>query len=175
MKIMKKKLTGAIAALTGSVLLTLGSPGIAEAAAPDASYYNRLVTLNTGMCAAVGGNSTSVGAGFIQFPCDGKYNKQFHSQWAGTNAYFLKVRSTNLCMTPESTAEHAVIRQQYCANSDLQVWVTEYMGNDNYRLRNRATGFCMGPGWGMTWSGQPLEQAACGTFAGQDWRFVMTG
>ncbi|MDJ0343916.1 RICIN domain-containing protein [Streptomyces sp. H10-C2] len=160
-----------MAALSSAALLSLGAATSAHADGPDNGYYNKMTNLNSGMCAAVGNNSTSPGAGLIQFPCDNKYNKQFAAGWAGSNAYFLRIRSDNQCVTVQSWAEHALVVQSYCANSDAQVWVAESLGNDSYRLRNRASGLCLTAAWGMTNSGQPLDQSTCGGFNGQAWRF----
>ncbi|MEV8536240.1 RICIN domain-containing protein [Streptomyces sp. NPDC051211] len=168
-----KKSVGAAGALFCSVALAVGLATPAAADNPSNGRYNTIRATHTGMCAAVGNNSTSAGAGLIQFPCDYKYNKQFLAQGAGTDAYFLRVRSTNMCVTPQSGAEHAILVQAPCVNVDSQVWVAEYAGSDSWRLRNRATGFCMGVAWGTTNSGQPLDQSTCGAFNGQTWRFIV--
>lgn len=166
-----RHVTRVLAALSSAALLSLGAANSAQADSPDNGFFNKLTNLNSGMCAAVGNNSTQPGAGLIQFPCDNKYNKQFSSGWAGTSAYFLRVRSTGQCVTPQGPANHALVVQSYCSNNDAQVWVAESLGNDSYRLRNRSSGLCLTAAWGMTNSGQPLDQSTCGGFNGQAWRF----
>ncbi|QES49545.1 hypothetical protein DEJ50_18785 [Streptomyces venezuelae] len=168
-----KKSVGAAGALLSSLALAVGLATPAAADNPSNGRYNNVRAMHTGMCAAVGNNSTSPGAGLIQFPCDRKYNKQFVGQGAGTDAYFLRVRSTNMCITPQTGADHAVLVQAPCVNMDSQVWVATYAGNDSWQLRNRATGFCMGVAWGAGNSGQPLDQSSCGAFDGQSWRFTV--
>ncbi|HVK24037.1 MAG TPA: RICIN domain-containing protein [Actinokineospora sp.] len=110
----------------------------------------------------------------IQYKCDYKDNKRFAFKWAGTDAYSLIVKSTNMCVTPRahSTADHAVITQDYCRGLDTQVWITEPIGPSTYRLRNRASGLCLTVAWGSTASGQPLDQSTCGAFgSAQSWYF----
>ncbi|MFD0314700.1 RICIN domain-containing protein [Streptomyces flavalbus] len=167
-----KKSIGAAGAVLSALALAAGMATPAAADTPANGQYNNMRVLHTGMCAAVGNNSTKVGAGLIQYPCDSKYNKQFYAQWAGTNAYFLRIRSTGMCVSPQTGADHALVVQLPCANVDSQVWVAEPVGTDSYTLRNRSTGFCMGVAWGTTNSGQPLDQSTCGSFNGQTWRFT---
>jgi hypothetical protein len=156
-------------------------PGTAAADAPTLGYTfsNTLTSLNSGLCAAVGNNSTSPGMHLIQYKCDGKDNKRFHLLSAGTNKFFMKVKSSlgrtsHLCVAPRgsSTAEHAVLEQIQCANTDFQVWEAISLGNDSYRLRNFGSGLCMTVAWDQTYSGQPLDQASCGAFVAQAWRFT---
>ncbi|WNF30205.1 RICIN domain-containing protein [Streptomyces sp. C11-1] len=167
-----KKSIGAAGAVFSALALAVGMATPAAADSPSNGRWNNMRALHTGMCAAVGNNSTKVGAGLIQYRCDYKSNKEFYAQGAGTNAYFLRIRSTNMCVTPQTGADHALLVQSPCANVDSQVWVAEYAGNDSWKMRNRATGFCMGVAWGTTNSGQPLDQSSCGAFDGQTWRFT---
>jgi len=173
---MKRWFAVVAAVVTAAVL-----PGTASAAAPTPGYTfsNTMTTLHTGMCAAVGNNSTSAGMHLIQYRCDGKDNKRFHLLPAGTDKYFIKVKSSlglssHLCLAPkdDSRAQHALVVQSRCANSDFQVWETVSLGNDSYRVRNYATGLCMTVAWDMRNSGQPLDQASCGAFSAQAWRFT---
>ncbi|MEU9132310.1 RICIN domain-containing protein [Kitasatospora sp. NPDC048540] len=167
-----KKPTALLAAFSCAALMSLGAASVAHADTPANGSGNTIKNLNSGLCAAVGDNSKSNGAGLIQYKCDTKANKQFTSTWAGTDSYFFKVTSSGKCIQPQGTAEHALVVQQTCSNSDLQVWTAVFLGNDSYQLRNRASGLCLGAGWGATNSGQPLDQAVCGAFPGQSWRFT---
>lgn len=164
-----------------AVVATFVLPGtaVADAPTPGYTFSNWMTSLHTGMCAAVGDNSTRDGMHLIQYRCDGKDNKRFHLLPAGTDKYFMKVKSSlglayHLCLAPKdnSRAEHALVVQTRCANTDFQVWETISLGNDSYRVRNYATGLCMTVAWDMRNSGQPLDQASCGAFAAQAWRFT---
>ncbi|MEJ8641896.1 RICIN domain-containing protein [Streptomyces sp. MS1.HAVA.3] len=167
-----RKPAGVLCALLSSFVLALGLASPAAADSPGNGQWNRMIADHTGMCAAVGNNSTRPGAGLIQYPCDKKPNKQFVAQGAGTNAYFLRIKSTSMCVTPVDGSDHSLIVQALCNHStDQQVWVAEYAGSNLYRMRNRATGLCMGVAWGTTNSGQPLDQSICGAVGGQNWRF----
>jgi hypothetical protein len=170
-----RKLAKIVSMVAGVAALALALAVPAVADSPGNNYYNKMVATHTGMCAAVGNNSTSAGAGLIQYRCDNKGNKQFLGQGAGTNAYFLRILSTKMCVTPREhvLADHTEIVQMPCTNTDTQVWNAEFAGQDLYRLRNRASGLCLTVAWGMTNSGQPLDQTTCGTFGNaQVWRFV---
>ncbi|GAA1222558.1 hypothetical protein GCM10009665_10990 [Kitasatospora nipponensis] len=167
-----KKVSGTLALLSSALLLAVGSAGTAQADVPLDGYYNTMTNLNSGMCASVGNNSTSPGAGLIQYPCDSKANKQFLATGAGTDAYFFHIRSDGQCLSPSGPGEHTQVVQLSCSNTDAQVWITTSLGNDSYQLKNRATGFCLTAAWGMTNSGQPLDQSTCGAFQGQAWRFT---
>jgi hypothetical protein len=167
-----KRLIGVLAALSGVLLASLTMATPANAARPDNGAWNAMTNLNSGRCAAVGNDSRSPGAGLIHYKCDGKYNKRFKALPAGGNLYFLQIRSTGMCVAPQTGADHAVLIQNWCDYSGFaKVWAIEYLGNDSYRLRNQSTGLCMGVAWGVTFSGQPLDQTTCDAFPGQAWRF----
>ncbi len=167
-----RKPAGVLWTLFCSLVLALGLATPAAADTPGNGQWNRMIADHTGMCAAVGNNSTRPGAGLIQYPCDKKDNKEFLASGAGTNAYFLRIKSTNMCVSPVDGSNHALIVQVQCdPKTDQQVWVTESAGSNIYRMRNRASGLCMGVVWGVTTSGAPLFQAECGSMGGQNWRF----
>lgn len=151
----------------------LGTATTAHADVPNNGAWNRMVNLNSGMCVAVGNDSRAAGAGLIQFRCDGKYNKRFKAIPAGGNLYSLQIRSTGMCVVPQTGADHAILVQQHCMHAYAGIWAIEYLGGDSYQLRNATTGMCMGVAWGMIYSGQPLDQTTCGALNGQAWGFTV--
>jgi hypothetical protein len=167
-------MTRVLAALSCAVFVSLGmTAGPASAASPGDGAFHSMFSPLSGMCAAVGDNSDAAGAGLIQYECNGMDNKQFRGTSAGGNLYTFMVRSTGMCIMPQSLFDHAEIVQQPSWNcGPLAVWAAESLGDDTYRLRNQATGLCMGVAWGKTWSGQPLDQTTCGAFPGQRWHFT---
>ncbi len=137
---------------------------------PGTVYNTELKAGHTGMCAAVGDNSTNAGMWFIQYKCDGKNNKKFDLIPAGAaSQYYLKVRSTGMCMVPESTANHAEIVQNTCQSSDQFRWTLTRQGDGKYTMANSQSNLYLGVAWGMTGSGQPLDQATGGAHTGQAW------
>ncbi len=139
-------------------------------AIPGTVYNTELKAGHTGMCAAVGGNSTNAGMWFIQYKCDGKTNKKFDLIPTGAaSQYQLKVRSTGLCMVPEGTGNHAVIVQNPCGYSAASMWNLAKQGDGKFTMINAQSNLCLGVAWGMPGSGQPLDQATCGAFTGQAW------
>ncbi|MFV0373553.1 RICIN domain-containing protein [Microbacterium sp.] len=128
----------------------------------------------SGMCAAVGGNSTQQNMHFIQYKCDRKLNKSFTFTRApgSSDAWIIRVRSTGMCVVPEnySTANHTVVVQKDCNESNAaSQWRSERSASGTYAFRNAASpGRCLGVGWDQTYSGQPLDLATCGA-PGQQW------
>lgn len=140
---------------------------------PGTISYTELRAGHTGMCAAVGDNSTKAGMWFIQYKkCDGKENKKFDLVPTGTpSQYYLQVRSTKMCMVPkELSGLHVEIVQNPCQSSDEFRWTLDRQADGKYTMRNGFdSSLCLGVAYGGTNSGMPLDQAPCGSFAGQVW------
>lgn len=139
---------------------------------PGTVVNTELKAGHTGMCAAVGNNSIQPGMWFIQYKCDGKENKRFDLVPTGTpSQYYLQVRSTGLCMVPEgmSPGAHMQIVQNACQPFAAFRWTLTPQGDGKFTMTNAQSSLCLGVAWGMTNSGQPLDQASCGAHTGQAW------
>ncbi|MFV2196564.1 RICIN domain-containing protein [Nocardiopsis sp. LOL_012] len=144
-----KRIPTRVASLLGAALMfqAVLSGAVAHAAAPaedsDArtasraqSNVYRIVNINSGLCAGVGGSSTGMGARVIQWECLDIDDQAWHFNHVNNGFYHLENINSGQCMTVSTpAADNSFVVQLPCGQHRHQGWRLDKDG-ENLRLVN---------------------------------------
>ncbi|MEV2274303.1 RICIN domain-containing protein [Nocardiopsis sp. NPDC049922] len=183
-----KRILGRAAAVFGAVLMAnagLGGVGAhAEASggraadraatSAEANVY-RLVNVNSGRCAGVGGSSLEKGAAVIQWDCLDIDDQAWTFVYMGGYHYHLENVNSGQCLTVSTPAgDGARVVQLPCRSHPHQGWRLDKDGQ-NLRFVNYDPKMNLAVVDSATGNGAPLILAEPGTRASEVWTLIAVG
>ncbi|MBQ1020174.1 RICIN domain-containing protein [Micromonospora sp. D93] len=154
-------------AIAASAAVVLFNPSAALA-----SFTNRMIiNVNSGICMAVAGGSTSNNAGIVQYTCDGLDRSRWTSISSTVTGY---VRIQNLnsgkCLSPAGGSPVLGVRiVQYNCDSDVsRLWKIVPSGS-YYKLQNGHSLLCITVDGGSGSRNAPVVQYACDNHNARKW------
>ncbi|GGX76123.1 RICIN domain-containing protein [Streptomyces hiroshimensis] len=142
----------AVAALTA----TLGSTGVADAAAPGArpaaggqqfDTYNAFTSRYSGRCLDVAGGSNRDEANIQQWDCVGVANQHWKLAPTGDGYYYITAQHSNMCLDVDTRAANGDyggnVHQYHCWGGANQQWRLDYIGDGYYYVISRHNNKCL--------------------------------
>jgi O-glycosyl hydrolase/uncharacterized protein YjdB len=106
-------------------------------------YYN-IISRNSGKGLDVANNATNSGAQVQQYDVTngGGANQRWSFVSAGSNNYYIKVKSTQMCLAPSGTgtANGEKVQQRTCTTGNEFKWTVTSLGGGFYKITNVNSG-----------------------------------
>jgi glucosylceramidase len=151
---------------------------ITVTSAPPTSFpgYYNVIARSSGKGLDVADNSTSSGARLQQYDITngGGNNQRWSFVSAGAGKYYVKVKSTQMCMAPSGTGgtNGEKVQQRTCtANSEFQ-WTLTDVGNGYYKILNGNSGKALDVQDNSTANGADIQLWDYAGGTNQQWRLV---
>lgn len=138
-------------------------------------YYN-IINKNSLKGLDVVNNSTSSGANIQQWDITngGGNNQRWRLDDAGNGRYYIKVKSTQMCLslTRNSTANGIQIVQKTCNNATSQQWIVTELGGGYLKIMNVYAGKSLDVSNSSTSNGALIKDNTYSGIASQQWQLV---
>lgn len=153
---------------TSSITVTVSTTGYP-------GYYN-IISKNSGKGLDVTGNSTTSGAQIQQYDIanGGGSNQRWRFDDAGSGNYYIKVKSTLMCLAPadNSTGDGVKVQQKTCATTNDFKWTVTSLGSGYYKIINLNSGKSLDVEGVSTSNGANIQVWTYGGGANQQWQLV---
>ena len=127
----------------------------------------RFVSVESGLCADVGGEDGGSATHAQQWPCDGLSTQRWVVE-ATTGGVRLRGVGDGTCLTASSAGGN-LVEGTPCDSGTGEVWMPEEVGLSYYVLAHGG-GTCLADKGGSLDAGASLQQAACNQLSPQIWR-----
>lgn len=176
-------LVTAVAAGTATITVTTNDGSktatcaVTVTASPSSfpGYYN-ILARHSGKGLDVADNATNSGARLQQYDVTngGGSNQRWSFIPAGNGNYYIKVKSTQMCMAPSSTgtADGEKVQQRTCGTANEFKWTVTPTGGGFYKITNVNSGKALDVQDVSTSNGANIQVWAYGGGNNQQWQFI---
>ncbi|NJM80262.1 MAG: RICIN domain-containing protein [Flavobacterium sp.] len=138
-------------------------------------YYN-IISRNSNKGLDVADNSVSSGARIQQYDITngGGNNQRWKFEDAGNGNYYIKVKSSQMCLVPENNSSNNGVKivQKPQVNSNLYKWTITSLGGEFYKIINVNTGKSLDVEGVSTVNGANIQVWDYSNNLNQQWQFI---
>ncbi len=137
----------------------------------------RAISVISGICLDVAGDSRASGGNIEQWTCNGLGPQNFLFTRTASGDFTLTGRNSGLCVSVAGggTQPGANVDQEPCAGTAAQRWQALNQGDGYWTFRSAASGLCLDVAGGSSAPGANIQQWTCNKLSAQIWKLEPRG